>query len=86
MATHWNQTNLAVTVHATPAGRRTRCTVWRKKKYLPHFVLAGEPHEREDAETNYHEWEGGRCVHCKKTVEEITEPKPISLHEALKGN
>ncbi len=101
MATYWNEKNLAVTVHATQVGRRNRCSVSRPLKFPPYFVLEGGiegvDYEHEDAYTNYHEWpkiqpdvkgkkRDIRCIHCKKTLKEIMEPKPISLHEALKGN
>ncbi|MCR4277692.1 MAG: hypothetical protein NUV85_01600 [Candidatus Berkelbacteria bacterium] len=83
MATYYEPLNLAMTVHAV-GRRRLRCTVWRPKKYPPAFVLAGEPHEREDAMTNYHEWQDGFCIHCHKTVEEVLEPKSNKLKKRPK--
>lgn len=73
----WDERNLANTVHAY---RRTLpCAVARPQKYPPHF----DPR----ATTNYHEWRGGdRCVWCHKTRAQVREPKPITLHQALKGN
>lgn len=84
----YDRRNLANTVHATHARRTTRCAVWRPKKYPPYFVLAGEPHDREDAETNYHDWTAGNghCKFCGLTRAQAIEPAPISLHQALKGN
>ena len=76
MATY-DPMNLAMTVHASHRyRRRLPCPVWRPKKYPPFFVIAGEPHTREDAMTNYHEWADGYCKHCHQTLEEVLEPRP----------
>ena len=78
----YDKRNLANTVYAgqSPAAQKYRsmrkCGVWREKKFPPFFVLVGEPHEKADSHTNYHEWskETGRCKHCGLTRNEAREP------------
>lgn len=73
--------NLCPTVEGRVRYETTRCSVWRPKKFPPYFVqeaqYLGLPVDREDAETNYHEWsdhagglQGGTCIHCGKTLKE----------------
>lgn len=70
--------NLSDTVYAKTAGRRRRCTVGRP-------IIPWQNGGR--TWTFDHTWKGGaRCLNCGKTVAEIREPRPITLHQALKGN
>jgi hypothetical protein len=54
----------------------SRCTVWREKVFPPFFVLNGEPHEKADSHTNYHEWDKKTklCKHCGLTRNQALEP------------
>lgn len=80
----WDQLNLANTVraHGGSGLARSRCTVWRPKRFPPYWVahhLAEDgPPPIEATHTNYHEWsdhrggltKGARCLHCRKTLRE----------------
>lgn len=75
MATAWSELNLANTVGYR---RRMPCEVG----------FAIEPWGNGGRTWTWsHQWgKDGRCLNCRKTVKQVLEPKPITLHEALKGN
>ncbi len=79
--TEKNILDLALTVEVTSVKlvktrNRSKCPVGRAKQYLPFFVLEGEPHERRDVWTDFHEWKKGRCIHCKVLAKDAYVMRP----------